>query len=369
MLAEFRVKNYKNFRDELRFSLESGKNYEFNQNAVQNGIIKDSVVVGYNASGKTNLGLAVMDIIMHLTDKEKNGPSRLFYSNLYSQDDTVSFVYKFKFDSCYLEYAYDKEEAEHVVRETVKIDGKKMIVNDSDRCFVKLKGSETLDLDKWDGSISLVKYVYANTVLDKEDKDCLVFLKFIDFVNQMVWISSTEGLRTVGTDLRPGVNLSKAICDLENGVKELEVFLREAGIQYKLVARDKGEGKTIYCKMRNREVLFAPLMSSGTRSLVFLFLWYMQRKKLSFIFVDEFDAFYHTDLAIAVIKKLLAEEHMQVIFTSHNTDIISNELLRPDCYFILEDNMIQPFCNLTDKALREAHNLQKMYKAGAFHEG
>ena len=54
VLAEFRVKNYKNFRDELRFSLETGKNYEFNQEAVHNGIIKDSVVVGYNASGKTN---------------------------------------------------------------------------------------------------------------------------------------------------------------------------------------------------------------------------------------------------------------------------------------------------------------------------
>ena len=70
MLAEFRVRNYKNFRDELKFSLEQNKNYEFNQDAVYNGIIKDSVVVGYNASGKTNLGLAVMDIIVHLTDKK-----------------------------------------------------------------------------------------------------------------------------------------------------------------------------------------------------------------------------------------------------------------------------------------------------------
>ena len=70
MLAEFRVRNYKNFRDELKFSLEQNKNYEFNQDAVYNGIIKDSVVVGYNASGKTNLGLAVMDIIVQLTDKK-----------------------------------------------------------------------------------------------------------------------------------------------------------------------------------------------------------------------------------------------------------------------------------------------------------
>lgn len=115
-------------------------------------------------------------------------------------------------------------------------------------------------------------------------------------------------------------------------------------------------------------MLFSPLMSSGTKSLVFLFLWYMQRENLSFVFIDEFDAFYHTDLSIAVIQKLLLEEQIQVVFTSHNTDIVSNELLRPDCYFILEDNSIKPFSSLTDKALREAHNLQKMYRAGAFHE-
>ena len=69
MLADFKVRNYRNFRDELHFSLESRKNYEFNQKAVHNGIIKDSVIIGYNASGKTNLGSAVMDIIIHLTDR------------------------------------------------------------------------------------------------------------------------------------------------------------------------------------------------------------------------------------------------------------------------------------------------------------
>lgn len=72
-MAVFEVRNYKNFRDKLQFSLESGKNYEFNQEAIHNGIIKDSVIIGYNASGKTNLGLAIMDIIIHLTDKRDKG--------------------------------------------------------------------------------------------------------------------------------------------------------------------------------------------------------------------------------------------------------------------------------------------------------
>ena len=53
MLAGFEVRNYKNFRDRLQFSLKSEKNYEFNQEAIHNGIIKDSVIIGYNASGKT----------------------------------------------------------------------------------------------------------------------------------------------------------------------------------------------------------------------------------------------------------------------------------------------------------------------------
>lgn len=370
MLAEFKVRNYKNFQDELQFSLESGKNYEFNQKAIQNGIIKDSVIIGYNASGKTNLGLAIMDIIIHLTDKntkEKRELPSTFYSNLYNQNDIVSFAYKFKFDTSILEYTYEKKDSKHVIRECIKINGKKVIVNDEKACFVCLKGSETLNLNNWNKSISLVKYVYANTVLDGTDKNCQVFLRFMQFINQMLWFSSTEKLRALGVNSSGG-NILEDICNLENGVESLEKLLYEANLPFKLLAKDTGDGKTIYCQIGNREVAFSPLMSSGTRALVFLYLWYMQREALSFIFIDEFDAFYHTDLSIAVIRRLMMEENIQVVFTSHNTDIISNELLRPDCYFILEDNVIQPLCNLTDKSLREAHNLQKMYKAGAFHE-
>lgn len=367
MLAEFKVRNFKNFRDELHFSLESRKNYEYNQSAVQNGIIKDAVVLGYNASGKTNLGQAVMDIIFHLTDKKMKKRFQLFYSNLYHPDDVVSFAYKFKFGASTLEYTYEKLSEEQVLRECLWIDGKKKIVNDADTCSVSLNGSESLNLDHWDRSISLVKYVYANTMLNKEDKDCQTFLRFMHFVNQMLLFSSTEGLRVLGSAL-DGRDLLEEICNMECGVESLQAFLEEMGIPFRLKAEDKGEGKKIYCQMGGREAAFAPLMSSGTRSLVFLFLWYMQRERLSFIFIDEFDAFYHTDLAMAVIRKLMMEKEIQVVFTSHNTDIITNELLRPDCYFLLEDNRIRSFSDLTDKALREAHNLQKMYKAGAFHE-
>ena len=63
----------------------------------------------------------------------------------------------------------------------------------------------------------------------------------------------------------------------------------------------------------------------------------------------------------------MAERRYTVILTTtHNTDLMSNDLLRPDCYFLLENNGIKAISELTEKELRQAHNLQKMYKAGAF---
>ncbi len=120
--------------------------------------------------------------------------------------------------------------------------------------------------------------------------------------------------------------------------------------------------------MGEMEVPWPSLVSSGTKSLILFFYWYMQIEKCSFLYVDDFDAFYHTDLAMAVVRKIIEIPNVQAVITSHNTDLMSNDLLRPDCIFKLEDNKIKPFSDLTGKALREAHNLQKMYKAGAFNE-
>lgn len=58
-----------------------------------------------------------MDIIVHLTDERWGKGAKLFYSNLYNQDETVSFMYKFIFGTHVLEYAYEKKNQKHVIRE------------------------------------------------------------------------------------------------------------------------------------------------------------------------------------------------------------------------------------------------------------
>lgn len=89
-------------------------------------------------------------------------------------------------------------------------------------------------------------------------------------------------------------------------------------------------------------------------------------EQASFVFIDEFDAFYHFELSESVQKRLGKISGVQIFTTTHNTDLMSNDLLRPDCYFLLKDNKIKAISDPTEKELRQAHDLQKMYKLGTF---
>lgn len=56
------------------------------------------------------------------------------------------------------------------------------------------------------------------------------------------------------------------------------------------------------------------------------------------------------------------------VVATHNTALISNDILRPDCYFVWneEKQCAVSFDNLTNKELRLAHNIEKMFRAGDF---
>ena len=100
-----------------------------------------------------------------------------------------------------------------------------------------------------------------------------------------------------------------------------------------------------------------------------LFYFWFQRirekSKVTFLFIDEFDAFYHHELSALIVKEL-KKIGVQFILTTHNTSILTNDLLRPDCYFLMKKDIIRSLSKRTSKELREAHNIEKMYKAGSF---
>lgn len=86
------------------------------------------------------------------------------------------------------------------------------------------------------------------------------------------------------------------------------------------------------------------------------------------MFIDEFDAFYHFELAEAIVLILEKMFKTQVIITSHNTNLLTNKIMRPDCYFIMTKNKLTSLANATTRELREGHNLEKLYMSGEFDE-
>ena len=88
----------------------------------------------------------------------------------------------------------------------------------------------------------------------------------------------------------------------------------------------------------------------------------------SFVYLDEFDAFYHYEMSENVIRFFKQRyPECQIVMTSHNTNLMTNRIMRPDCLFILSQRgTLTALCSATERELREGHNLEKMYISGEF---
>lgn len=368
MLTKFSVSNFKSFNTEFVFDLLDTNAYEFNKASVKNGIVNNALVYGHNGVGKSNLGLALFDIIGHLTDTQTNESEYSIYLNALSSSLTASFKYEFLFDSNKVVYEYKKTNNKTIISEKFSINGKELAFIDrsiSDDSKVNFKGAESLKTELANKNLSLLKYIKNNSVLDKneENETLLIFFKFIDgmlffkTLQQNIYLGLEIGTQKVEEDIIEKGNVSK-----------LENFLNNAGIESKLTVVKESDKDIIAFDFNGKTISFFRIASQGTKALTLFYFWLQKIKiesKVSFLFIDEFDAFYHHELSALIVEEL-KKTGVQFILTTHNTSIITNDLLRPDCYFLMNKHSISSLAKSTAKELREAHNIEKMYKAGSF---
>lgn len=368
MLVKFEFENFKNFQNKTILDLSNTKGYEFNNHLIKDGIIRGGVIFGINASGKSNVGYAIFDIVNNLTDNNKTYSFVAPYKNLNSKKDNIKFKYVFKFNDAILEYEYAKIDIDELAYEKLKINGTAYIEYDYENKsgFCKLKGTESLNVALDNNKLSFVKYINNNSVLEINDINS-IYKTFLDYVEDMLLFYSLENKNRYIGYKSGGEIISDAIVKTGN-LKNFEEFLNRLEIKCKLISREVDGKYMIYNEFQNGEANFYSTASTGTKSLALFYYWLIHASDASLIFMDEFDAYYHFELAEQIVKEILNKTNAQVIFTSHNNNLMNNDLFRPDCLFILQDQGIKKMSDLTDKELRKAHNLQKMYKAGAFDE-
>jgi AAA15 family ATPase/GTPase len=371
MLMSFAVKNFKSFKDWLEFDLTSSNKYEFNLDCVSNEIVKTVLVYGYNGVGKSNLGLAMFDIINHMTDKMVNKTFYANYQNACSNDRLVEFVYRFKFTEGQIMYEYGKTGVDEMVYERLTINGKEVVAYDrriDGELTVSLVGADALNKNIAELKISAVKYVKSNTVL-KVNTENTLFYNLCSFVDNMLVFWSLDSRSYMGYESSGNDILQDIIS--RNHINEFKEFLHESGVPDNVRVEESIGKKSIVFDFGDKTLDFFSNTSTGIRSLTLFYYWFQRMQSVnsapSLIYIDEYDAFYHSRMAEFVVEKL-KKLPIQVILTTHNSSLMTNELMRPDCCFLMYKDRILPLSKRIDKELRFAHNIEKMYKAGAFNE-
>ncbi|MDY3756580.1 MAG: AAA family ATPase [Treponema sp.] len=366
------MSNFRAFENAITIDFSATANYEFNKEAVKDGIVKTGIMYGKNASGKSSLGLAIFDIVANLTDNFVNHGNYVNYSNRKTKDLRVTFEYKFEFDNIEIIYSYSKVDIRTIMSEKLSIGGRTLIEYDKtvneDSIIIAFTGAEHVNIELRKLNFSALKFIKSNVIL-AENEENATFNKFYTFINKMLLFWSLETREFIGYTPVSGSPILDTIIK-RNHFADLQKFFQEAGFEDELAhSLINGSEKLLIKYSENESIDFGLACSSGMSSLLLLYYWLEDVSDPefcpSFIFIDEFDAFYHYELSYFIIEKLKSY-NCQVLLTTHNTSIFTNDLLRPDCYFICSKDKIENAHNATVKELRFGHNLEKLYRGGTF---
>lgn len=365
MLKKFAVTNFRGFADRIEWDLSNPSNYEFSQYAIKDGIIKNAIIYGPNGSGKSNFSFAIFDIVNHLTQKNQYPNYYVNFPNAGHFAEPVKFEYTLQFDKDIVEYIYTKDRNSVILTEQLYVNKKNIINRQHDK--IKFDSSLIINKQAMDtllhenaNNVSAISFLWVSIPFPKSH----YLIKLRDFVNSMLWFRNLDERGYIGLQTG-GVGLEEYIIK-NNYISEFSVFLEEISGQHFDFATPSADDKYLICLIDGISIPFNLIESTGTRSLKLLFYWMTNLKDASLVFIDEFDAFYHFKLAYEVCKRLFTLDNCQVFMTSHNTYLMTNELLRPDCNFILNHNRIKPLNQCTEKELRFGHNMEKLFRGGTF---
>lgn len=365
MLAKFSVRNYMGFPDKVTWDLTRCRDYAFNTHLVSNGIVKNGIIYGKNGSGKTSIGRAVFDIVSLADIATSTDYREVIYQG--NPAGLIDFEYVFKFEGDdIIEYSYSRDSGGDFKKEALYHNGTRVFVkdgvdlNDSDE--FRFETTVKTQLANSANSVSILKYILGTFPLASGH----YLLKLKAFINSMLWFRCLDERNFIGID--NGIVHIEDYIIQKGYLKEYSEFIKAESNQVFDFSPTVPGQKLIFCKIGDNTVPLMNIASTGTKALELLFYWTkrMQEADIQFVFIDEFDAFYHFELSINVCRTLFHGPH-QVFLSSHNTMLLGNDFLRPDCGFYLRNNHIDPLCDCTDRGeLRQGHNIEKMYRAGAF---
>lgn len=378
MLINFTISNYRSIAKEASFSLVASSLKDLPENTIKTErieLLTTGVVYGPNSAGKSNL-LFALDLMKHfildshtfLPDQKLEFRPFLFISGMEKIPTAFEIIILVEGVRYRYGFAYNEKE---IIEEWLYFSSK-----EKERVLFKRVKDE----------------ISPNTRIFKEAKDNLIeqtkdnslFLSVLAVNNGsisgniMKWFTKCNVL--LGTENKKYHEITKHYLQSNEHQPLIVELFKKSDLFINDLVLEEGIIKTVHTlynskkeKMGIKKVPLLEIESEGTKKLFDLSGAIIDSiLKGKVLFIDELDSSMHTLLTQAVISlfhnKKINSKNAQLIFTTHDTNLLNQELFRRDQIWFAEkefdeNTKIYP---LLDYQPRNDTSLEKRYLEGGF---
>lgn len=403
MLIEFSVKNFASLKDKVTLTMEKGSGNENPENVIEKyDLLKNVAIYGANASGKSNLLKAFHAALIMIRN-----------SNIMPIGGTWDFLVPFMFDD---NSKNNKTEFEFIFvtnntkyRYSFTADKYKIYdeildayysqkptnvftrVNTNEYTFTSDKQKlESLASKNTDNKLFLTTATTWN--YDKTRDAFMWFQKYIDVYDSFDKITDRDLISYSNIDSSLKDFALKLLREADILIKDIHVDYKEREVDSRTldllvppldITEERYKIKNINIELEhevisgNKEYTYKLNLkneSSGTKILFVLAPFLKQAFTTNkVIFIDELEKSLHPNLVLFIIKlfnnKKINKANSQLIFTTHDINLLDIDILRRDQIWFTEKNAdsgITSLYPLDSFSVRKDENIKKGYINGRY---
>lgn len=393
MILEFSVENFLSFKDKITFSMLAESSKELPDNYLKvNGkkILKTAAIYGANASGKSNLFKALANMIFMLLKSdnykpEEKLPIKPFLFNEELKISASAFEIKFIVDK--IRYIYGFRATEDFIFEEYLYyypNGRKTKIFDRSEAFIysfPKKDAKLLnDLSQKNAPNKLFISTATSWNYEKTKIPYLFLINSINFFDSIDNLKDVacrtynkygEQLKKVALEFlkKADFNIVDFIINETEVPKEMLINIPESVREY------HSKVYNIMFKHKGSDALIAYNEESAGTRIIFTFIPYIMEaiSNQKVLIIDELDKSLHPYLVELIVKmfndKEINENNAQLIFNTHDTNLLNQNILRRDQIWFTEkdtETSSSDLYRLSDFSVRKEENFEKGYLLGRY---
>ncbi len=374
MLTKITLENFKVFK--ARTEIDFVKtNYAFlPENVADNDVLKGTVFVGANASGKSSVLEAMKLLLELLFGIPKQGANKqvsLLPWGAYLAPMELKF--DFLISGKKISYYWKSHFQNNILDEQLYVDGHLVMKRENDSALSKIADREGISYDKSDVAdcVLFLRTLYFNTKFQGHE----VLQEWMRFLSRSLYLHQIDYDLNFSTEYNEA-NIYQYI--KANGADEFNEFFEKHRINLSIELESIMEeykpvlkfSRSVAHNTDERWHLPESMESTGNRSLIrLLHVFFLALSRPCMLIIDEFSSGLHNDLEELLLKYFMGHSsYSQIFLVTHSTNLLDNSILRPDQEYAVEffEGKGSAVFRFSSEQPRLAQNVEKMYLNGVF---